>query len=186
MGVSVDFFIYKNISSHRKYSIKKSGLNNFVKFPRKHLCQSPFFRKVACNFIKKEALALVLFSEFRLPDECFCEIRKTLMRHNVLVFWSFCSFEKWVLTVIIHVNGGIGNIEYFNTTLEEYRVIYPKGTPYYITKDNFDNVHIIPLEVVFCFWTFQPQYVHNLFLFYYWFQPGGFHEVCSYKKKCTS
>ena len=46
------------------------------------------------------------------------------------------------------MNEGIGNIEYFNSTLEEYRVIYPKGTPDYITKDNFDNVHVIPLKVL--------------------------------------
>ena len=52
------------------------------------------------------------------------------------------------------------SIEYFNTTLEEYRVIYPKGTPDYITKDNFDNVYVIPLEVVFCFELSS----HNMFI----------------------
>ena len=33
-------------SSHRKCSIKKAVLKNFVKFTRKHLCQSLFFNKV--------------------------------------------------------------------------------------------------------------------------------------------
>ena len=50
--------------------LKIGVLKNFVKFTGKHLCQSPFFNKVAggateaCNFIKKETLAQVLFCEF--------------------------------------------------------------------------------------------------------------------------
>ena len=50
--------------------LKINVLKNFVKFTGKHLCQSPFFNKVAggateaCNFIKKETLAQVLFCEF--------------------------------------------------------------------------------------------------------------------------
>ena len=36
-------------SSHGKCSIKKAVLKNFVKFTRKHLCQSLFFNKVV-NF----------------------------------------------------------------------------------------------------------------------------------------
>ena len=50
---------------------KKGFLKNFAKFTGKHLCQSPFFNKVAggateaCNFIKKETLAQVLFCQFR-------------------------------------------------------------------------------------------------------------------------
>ena len=34
-------------SSHRKCSVKKGFLRNFIKFTRKHLCQSLFFNKVA-------------------------------------------------------------------------------------------------------------------------------------------
>ena len=34
-------------SSHRKRSIKKGVLENFLKFTGKHLCQSLFFNKVA-------------------------------------------------------------------------------------------------------------------------------------------
>ena len=52
---------------------KKHVLRNFAKFTGKHLCQSPFFNIVAgpraCNFVKKETLAQVLFCEF-------CEISK--------------------------------------------------------------------------------------------------------------
>ena len=60
-------------SSHRRCSIKKGVLRNFVKYIGKHLCQSSFFHKIAglrpANFIKKETLAQVFFCEF-------CEIFK--------------------------------------------------------------------------------------------------------------
>ena len=49
-------------SSHRRCSVRKDVPRNFTKFTGKHPCQSLFFNKVAgqaCNFIKKEALALV-------------------------------------------------------------------------------------------------------------------------------
>ena len=52
---------------------KKGVLRNFAKFTGKNLSQSLFFNKVAgvaCNFIKKETLALVFSCEF-------CEISKT-------------------------------------------------------------------------------------------------------------
>ena len=49
--------------------MEKDVLRNFIKFSGKHLCQSLFFRPEACNFIKKEPLALVFFCEF-------CEISK--------------------------------------------------------------------------------------------------------------
>ena len=38
-------FFQNNRSSHRKYSIKKGLLKNFVKFTGKHFCQSLFFDK---------------------------------------------------------------------------------------------------------------------------------------------
>ena len=34
-------------SSHQRCSIKKDVLKNFANFTGKHLCQSPFFNKVA-------------------------------------------------------------------------------------------------------------------------------------------
>ena len=36
-----------NKSSQQRCSMKKDVLRNFTKFTRKHLCQSPFFNKVA-------------------------------------------------------------------------------------------------------------------------------------------
>ena len=48
---------------------KKGVLKNFTKVTGKHLFQSLFFKSQACNFIKKETLALVFSCEF-------CEISK--------------------------------------------------------------------------------------------------------------
>ena len=62
-------------SSRPDVFCKKGDLRNFAKFTEKHLCQSPFFNKVAslrsdaCNFIKKETLTQVFSCEF-------CEITK--------------------------------------------------------------------------------------------------------------
>ena len=39
----------------------------------------------------------------------------------------------------------IGDIEYFNATLDEHKIIYLNGTYYYITKDDFDGI-----QVLFC------------------------------------
>ena len=41
------FFNYSYSKIHHRRSIKKDVLKNFVKFTRKHLCQSLFFHKVA-------------------------------------------------------------------------------------------------------------------------------------------
>ena len=54
-------------SSHRRCFVKKGVLKNFTKLTGNSLCQSLFFNKLgpqACNFIKKETLALVFSSEF--------------------------------------------------------------------------------------------------------------------------
>ena len=65
-------------SNHRRYSIQKGVLKNFVKFPGKHLSQNLIFDKFADwgNLIKKEALRL-MFSYH------FCEIfQEHLFVHN--------------------------------------------------------------------------------------------------------
>ena len=46
-----------------------------------------------------------------------------------------------------------GDIMYFNTAFEEYKVVYPNETSDYIRKDDFDGVQIILLQnclFVFC------------------------------------
>ena len=51
-------------NSHRRCSVRNGVLRNFAKFTGKHLCQSLYFNKVACNFIKIETLAQVFSCEF--------------------------------------------------------------------------------------------------------------------------
>ena len=64
------FYFLGRRNIHKRCSIRKAVLKNFVKFTGKHLCQSFFFNKVAdlrpkaCNFIKKETLAQMLSCEF--------------------------------------------------------------------------------------------------------------------------
>ena len=56
-------------SSRQEVFCKKDVRRNFAKLLGNHLCQSLFFNKVACNFIKRETLAQVFSCEF-------CEISK--------------------------------------------------------------------------------------------------------------
>ena len=69
---------------------KKGVRRNFAKFTGKHLCQSLFFNKVAglaCNFIKKEALAQVFSCEF-------CEISKNInLSLDLVVGLKFIFFD---------------------------------------------------------------------------------------------
>ena len=79
-----------NRRSHRRCSIEIGVLKNFTNFTGKHLCQSLLFSKVrpyACNFIKKETLALAFSCEF-------CEIFKNTFLQNAsgrLLLLQFCS-----------------------------------------------------------------------------------------------
>ena len=77
-------------SNHRKYSVKKGVLRNFVKFTGKHFYQSLFFNKVkACNFMKKENLAQVFSCEF-------CEISKNTFftEHPLATASNYCNGYK--------------------------------------------------------------------------------------------
>ena len=79
------------------------------------------------------------------------------MRFRVLVLWRFsdpkCSYLSLFLGKFLSFN--VENylcerklklyklwydIEYFNTTLEEYKIIYPNETSDYIINDGFDSV----------------------------------------------
>ena len=55
---------------------------------------------------------------------------------HVLIFSSFSIKLSYPYRFI-------GNIEYFNTTLEESEVIFLDGTSDYIPKDDFDGVQVI-------------------------------------------
>ena len=85
------------------------------------------------------------------------------MGSNVLIFGRFSASKCSIFGLIFYetflsplrakitpdINnslklGDIGDIEYFNI-LYSYKVINPHGTSYYITKDEFDGVHVILL-----------------------------------------
>ena len=97
-------------NSHLRYSTRKGVLRNFTKFT--DLCQSLFFNKVlkkslffyrrkACNFIKREALAMVFSCEF-------CEISKTttFTEHSLVTASGvpiiLCSFMETFIDVFIY------------------------------------------------------------------------------------
>ena len=80
--------------SHRKYSMKKGVLKDFVKFAGKHLCQSLF-----SNFVKKEALAQVFSCEFcKISKNTFytehlwttASVRALISLKNCTLMDSFC------------------------------------------------------------------------------------------------
>ena len=56
--------IHAQAVSRPEIFCKKRVLKNLTKFTGRHLCQSLFFNKVACNFIKKETLTQVFSCEF--------------------------------------------------------------------------------------------------------------------------
>ena len=58
---------------------------------------------------------------------------------NVLILFLFSMKYSHLLTIL----------GYFNTTLEEYKVIYRDGTSDYITEGAFDGVQVILLKVKF-------------------------------------
>ena len=70
-------------SNHRKYSLKKTALKNFVKFTGKHLCWIFFYKKVAThrssNFIKK-----------RFEYRCFPVNTAKFFRTPILKNFSNC------------------------------------------------------------------------------------------------
>ena len=68
-GVTIFIFyntdvLSKTRGSHRRCSVRKGVPGNFVKFTRKHLCQSPFFNKVS-------ALRPATLSKKKLWHRCF-------------------------------------------------------------------------------------------------------------------
>ena len=66
--MNLEDVVSKYRSSHQRWSIIKSVLQNFAKLTEKHLCQCLFFNKVAglktATLIKKETLAQVFSCEF--------------------------------------------------------------------------------------------------------------------------
>ena len=73
-----------NRSSHRRRSVRKGVLRNFVKFIGKHLCQSLYFNKVACLTLLKYRLwhkyFPVTFPKFRGRHRR-CSVKKGALRN---------------------------------------------------------------------------------------------------------
>ena len=91
---------------------KKGVLRNFIKFTRKHLCQSLFFDKVAglrhATLIIKETLAQVFSSEFY-------EISKNTFSYRTPLVAAFAFWN--ILTLFFHEN--------FHVSKEKFRHISP-------------------------------------------------------------
>ena len=87
-------------SSRPKVFCNKDVLLNFTKFKGKHMCQSLFLTKLqasACNFIKKETLALVFSCEF-------CEISRSTVSYRTppmtassafILYFSIFGLNTW-------------------------------------------------------------------------------------------
>ena len=78
---------------------------------------------------------------------------------NILTY----SWRKFFLALIVLSNCKYWGIEYFNITLEEYKVIYPDGTSDYIKKDDIDGVQVIVFQVNF--WRKCKSLSFQLFVF---------------------
>ena len=81
--------IYNTFRSiHQRCSIKIGALKNFAKFTGKHLCQTPFFNKVAggaCNFNKKKTLAQVFYRTPLVAASVFHFVFSKKMLHITIV-----------------------------------------------------------------------------------------------------
>ena len=89
-------FIFRSICL--EVFCEKGVLKNVAKFTGKHLCQSLYFNKVACNFIKIETLAQVFSCEF-------CEISKNTISYRtppvaVLYFFKVFQILRFLKSVI--------------------------------------------------------------------------------------
>ena len=74
-------------SSHRRFSVTKGVLKNFVKLTGKHLCQSLFFNKVG-------GLRPATLSKKRLWYRCFPVNFAKFLR--TFQFKTFSTDEKWI------------------------------------------------------------------------------------------
>ena len=66
---------------------KKGALGKFTIFTGKHLCQSFFFNKETCNFIKKVTLAQAFACEF-------CEISMNTFFHRTALVAASANISK--------------------------------------------------------------------------------------------
>ena len=92
-----DSFTYISRSSHRRCSVKRGVLRNFMKFTGKYLCLRFFF-----NFIKKQSLAQ-MFS----CDSCKISNKPLLQntsRRMLLLFWQNNSLYVKIFLLVFWCN----------------------------------------------------------------------------------
>ena len=86
-------------SKHRRWSIKKAVLKNFVIFTWKHLCWSLFFNEAAglyfCNFIRKRlqhrCSTVIIAKVLRIP------ILKNICKRLLLFIQTICWYT-WIVS----------------------------------------------------------------------------------------
>lgn len=61
---------------------------------------------------------------------------------------------KYFMLNIFSLIGDIGNIEYFNTNLEEYKVIYLDETFNHTTKEDFNGEVTLKKKLNHCYFSF--------------------------------
>ena len=73
------------------------------------------------------------------------QLQNVLMLFLFTMKYSISHGKNYYWHQKLSLIGDIGDIEYFNPTLDEHKIIYLNGTYYYITKDDFDGI-----QVIFC------------------------------------
>ena len=86
----VSIFFKKYRSSRPKVFCKISVLRNFTKFRGKHLCQSPFFNKVAA-----EHLWWLLLNVTILFDQMQPKIKKSLFNISINILIKFLTLHAF-------------------------------------------------------------------------------------------
>ena len=95
-------------SSHRRCSVRKGVLRNFVKFTGKHLCQSLFFDKVrglrqACNFIKKRLAQMFSCKFYEISRNTFSKEHLCWLFLTRKTYKDLMCSERTLIILLHHV-----------------------------------------------------------------------------------
>ena len=108
-------------SSHRRCFIRKGILKNFTKFTGKHLCQSPFFNKVA-------GLRSATLLKKRLWHKCFPV--------NFVTFLSTPFLQNIFGRIFLKLSKSINFTKFLSKTVIHFTGI-PQDFTWKITRDHF-------------------------------------------------
>ena len=145
-AVACYVFTTQNRSSHRTCSIKKGDLRNFAKFTGKHLCQSPFFNKVA-------GLRPATLLKKRLWHRCFTLNFAKFLRTPSLQNTSGRLLRAKVKYMKIHATSA----NYF-TKSRSFETVFSKKRPHYWTRRTY---HVVIWENYFSLFFVR----YNLFIY---------------------